>query len=402
MTSPGSRARPGRAFDADHLPYGVFARAGEQPRVGVRIGDHVLDLAPLAAASCSTRPPCSASRRSTRSWRRAGGVGLGPRAGPELLTDQTERDLASRTCSRCRRRAATCRSRSATTSTSTPPSTTPPTSAGSSGPTRSRCCPTGSTCRSATTAAPARSCASGTDIVRPCGQRKAPAEDAPTFGPSRRLDIEAELGFVVGVPSALGERVPHRRLRRPRLRGRRAQRLVGARHPGLGVRPPRPLPRQVVRDHHLPLGHPAGRAGRARGPTCRARTPSRCDYLRVDGARRARHRDRGGARRRGGLPAAVRLDVLVAGADARPHHRQRRHASAPGTCGARARSRAPSATSAARCWSCAGAARSHSRRRARAHLPRGRRRGRCATPPPATAGGRIALGEVTGRVLPAR
>ncbi len=50
--------------------------------------------------------------------------------------------------------------------------------------------------------------ASGTPIVRPCGQRKAPDEAAPTFGPSRRLDIEAELGFVVGAPSRLGEPVP--------------------------------------------------------------------------------------------------------------------------------------------------------------------------------------------------
>jgi fumarylacetoacetase len=49
---------------------------------------------------------------------------------------------------------------------------------------------------------------SGTPIVRPCGQSKAPAADAPGFGPSRRLDIELELGFVVGVGSALGEPVP--------------------------------------------------------------------------------------------------------------------------------------------------------------------------------------------------
>jgi len=48
---------------------------------------------------------------------------------------------------------------------------------------------------------------SGTDIVRPCGQRKAPTEDAPTYGPSQRLDIEAEVGFVVGVPTSLGQRV---------------------------------------------------------------------------------------------------------------------------------------------------------------------------------------------------
>ncbi len=43
---------------------------------------------------------------------------------------------------------------------------------------------------------------SGTDIVRPTGQRK--GEDAPTFGESRRLDIEAEVGFVVGMGSPLG------------------------------------------------------------------------------------------------------------------------------------------------------------------------------------------------------
>jgi len=48
---------------------------------------------------------------------------------------------------------------------------------------------------------------SGTDIVRPQGQQKAPDEAAPTFGPSRRLDFELELGFVVGVPSELGEPV---------------------------------------------------------------------------------------------------------------------------------------------------------------------------------------------------
>jgi fumarylacetoacetase len=49
---------------------------------------------------------------------------------------------------------------------------------------------------------------SGTSVVRPCGQRKAPTDDAPTFGPSQRLDIEAEVGFVVGVGSDLGTAVP--------------------------------------------------------------------------------------------------------------------------------------------------------------------------------------------------
>ena len=49
---------------------------------------------------------------------------------------------------------------------------------------------------------------SGTDIVRPSGQRKGPGDPAPVFGPSIRLDIEAELGFVVGVGSPLGTPVP--------------------------------------------------------------------------------------------------------------------------------------------------------------------------------------------------
>jgi fumarylacetoacetase len=49
---------------------------------------------------------------------------------------------------------------------------------------------------------------SGTPVVRPSGQRKPPNEAVPTFGPSQRLDIEAEVGFVVGVPSTLGTPVP--------------------------------------------------------------------------------------------------------------------------------------------------------------------------------------------------
>lgn len=47
---------------------------------------------------------------------------------------------------------------------------------------------------------------SGTPIVRPFGQRA-----LGDFGPSQRLDIEAEVGFVVGVGSQLGDPVPWQR-----------------------------------------------------------------------------------------------------------------------------------------------------------------------------------------------
>jgi fumarylacetoacetase len=48
---------------------------------------------------------------------------------------------------------------------------------------------------------------SGTDVRRPVGQVRPPGSDTPEVVPSRRLDIEAEVGFVVGVGSALGQPV---------------------------------------------------------------------------------------------------------------------------------------------------------------------------------------------------
>jgi len=48
---------------------------------------------------------------------------------------------------------------------------------------------------------------SGTDITRPMGQRKAPTDPTPIYGPSIKLDIEAELGFIVGTGTELGSQV---------------------------------------------------------------------------------------------------------------------------------------------------------------------------------------------------
>ncbi|MEM9637010.1 MAG: fumarylacetoacetase, partial [Pseudomonadota bacterium] len=48
---------------------------------------------------------------------------------------------------------------------------------------------------------------SGTEIRRPLGQTKAPDADAPGFGPSRKLDIELELGAIVGVSTQMGQPV---------------------------------------------------------------------------------------------------------------------------------------------------------------------------------------------------
>ncbi len=48
---------------------------------------------------------------------------------------------------------------------------------------------------------------SGTDFRRPWGQLKSADQESPTFAPSRRFDIELEIGAIVGQPSTFGHPV---------------------------------------------------------------------------------------------------------------------------------------------------------------------------------------------------
>ncbi|PYL30548.1 MAG: fumarylacetoacetase [Verrucomicrobia bacterium] len=49
---------------------------------------------------------------------------------------------------------------------------------------------------------------SGTDVRRPSGQTKAPDAAAPTFGPTKSLDYELEMAFLIGPGNSLGQPVP--------------------------------------------------------------------------------------------------------------------------------------------------------------------------------------------------
>jgi len=199
----------GSPFPATNLPYGVFSHGGELPRVGVALGDHVVDLAPLAAAEgldgghvfeAPTLNPFLAMGRpawaAVRSWL------------VELLEHEGYRDLVeshlvpqdevqlhlpfevadyvdfyssehhAENVGRVFRPDGD--------------ALTP----------NWRHLPIGYHGRAGTVVV------SGTDVVRPSGQRRPPDADAPSYGPSVRLDIEAEVAFVVGVPSPQGTRVP--------------------------------------------------------------------------------------------------------------------------------------------------------------------------------------------------
>jgi fumarylacetoacetase len=198
----------GSLFDVDNLPYAVFAAGDEAPRVGARIGDLVVDLAPVAAADMlevahvfeagSLNPLLELGRpawSSVRAWLTG------------LLGDETERDLvephlvpvsdvelrmpfevADYVDFYCSLEHASNVGRIFR------PDDEPLKP-------NWRHLPVGYHGRSGTVVV------SGTPVRRPAGQRPE-SGGSPSFGPSRRLDIEAELGFVVGAPTAIGERVP--------------------------------------------------------------------------------------------------------------------------------------------------------------------------------------------------
>jgi fumarylacetoacetase len=192
-------------FGPDHLPYGVFRRAGEEPRVGVRLGDRVLDVAEMAADGPLDEDPLlffqpslnafMAAGRET--WRRVR-EGLralvsGPDAEPaavalnevELLLPVAVGDYVDFFSSLDHAQNAGRIFRAD----------------GDPLPPNWRHLPVGYHGRSGTVVV------SDTPIRRPCGQRRDPGDEAQVYGPSVRLDVELELGFVVGLPSAIGEPV---------------------------------------------------------------------------------------------------------------------------------------------------------------------------------------------------
>jgi fumarylacetoacetase len=198
----------GSPFPVQNLPYGVFSYDDEAPRVGVALGDLVIDLAPLAAAAGldgghvfeapSLNPFMALGRpawTAVRAWL------------TELLTHPGERDIveshllaAADVTMRLPFEVADYVDFYSSEQHAQnigrifrpdSPALTP----------NWKHLPIGYHGRAGTVVV------SGTDVVRPSGQRKPPADDMPSFGPSVRLDIEAEVGFVVGTPSLHGEAV---------------------------------------------------------------------------------------------------------------------------------------------------------------------------------------------------
>ena len=199
---------PGAPFGTTELPYGVFSRAGGPPSVGVAVGDQVLDLAGMWRAAGGTRPifaqpslnqflaqgrvAWAETRRLLRSALSDPAAQpevephLIPAAGVRLHLPIEVADYVDFYASE---------HHAANVGRMFRPDGEPLFL-------NWKHLPIGYHGRAGTVVV------SGTEVVRPQGQVKAPDDPAPTFGPSRKLDIEAELGWVVGVGSTPGVPVP--------------------------------------------------------------------------------------------------------------------------------------------------------------------------------------------------
>ena len=181
-------------YGLEHLPYGVFSVDGDQPRVGVRLGDSVIDThrltghAELGAASLN--PFMALGPFAWREVREELAAAAADAESVPLseVTMHLPFEVADYVDFYCSLQHATNVGKIFRPD-------------GEALLPNWRHLPVGYHGRAGTVVV------SGTDVQRPAGQRKTPDEETPTFGPSRRLDIEAELGFVVGSPTQMGQRV---------------------------------------------------------------------------------------------------------------------------------------------------------------------------------------------------
>ena len=101
---------------------------------------------------------------------------------------------------------------------------------------------------------------SGTDVRRPNGQVKPPDASEPSFGPTKSLDYELEMAFLIGPGNSLGESVPIDRRGRSYLRIGFNERLERARHSGVGVPAARSVSGEKLLHQHFTMGSDVGRA----------------------------------------------------------------------------------------------------------------------------------------------
>ena len=180
---------------------------------------------------------------------------------------------------------------SATTPISTRRANMPPTSASCCAARRMPSSPTGCILPVAYHGRASSIVVSGTDLYRPCGQTKADDMPAPTFGPSRNLDFELEMGFFIGPRKSIWAiAIPIAEGPRAHLRIGPGQRLERPRHPEVGVCAAWTILGKELRHFDFAVGRDARRFGAIPRRWTRRRTPTPTAlYLQSIGPQGVRH-----------------------------------------------------------------------------------------------------------------
>jgi fumarylacetoacetase len=206
---------PDCEFPIQNLPYGVFRTVNSEPRVGVAIGDQILDLALLANEQLLRCEPGVFARPQLNDF-----IALGRDAWRSMreqvgaLLSASNQILQGNAALRARALVA-----QADASMLLPVAIPGYTDFYSSKEhatnvgmlfrdPKNALLPNWSEMPIGYNGRASSVVVSGTPIRRPNGQIKLPDQERPVFGACRKLDLELETGFIVGVPNQLGEPIP--------------------------------------------------------------------------------------------------------------------------------------------------------------------------------------------------
>lgn len=199
-----------RDFPVQNLPFAVFSPTGQPPRIGVAIGDGILDLAAVAEAGLAPADLADACRDDTLARLMAATVrqrGALRRVLSDLLCDESRRaeiEPMLHAADACELHLPTrigdytdfyvgIHHANNIGRQFRPDNPLLP---------NYKHVPIGYHGRSSSIRP------SGVPVLRPRGQRKPPEADAPVFAPSARLDYELEMGVWIGTGNELGTPVP--------------------------------------------------------------------------------------------------------------------------------------------------------------------------------------------------
>ena len=211
-------ARGHAEFPIQNLPLGVFSPAGGAPRGGVAIGDAIFDLpAGLEAGLFSGDAARAAEAAAGATLNPLMALGSGPRVALRkrlsalLSADNPERPKIEALAPRLLHNIAACTMHLPAAIGSYTDFFAGIHHARNGGMRRDPNNPLGPNYKYVPVAYHSRASSvrpPDVPIRRPSGQRKTPNEEAPSYGPCRKLDYELELAVWVGPGNALGEPIP--------------------------------------------------------------------------------------------------------------------------------------------------------------------------------------------------